>query len=807
MEFLPPDEVRKLTRYYANLGSKPAPAQSQSLPPRTPADSEPFARLPQELRELSQFVTWCKELRNGKPTKVPYQTNGQRADTTDPRSWTTFHNAVAAFEKDRRFDGIGFVFMKGGPYGGIDLDSCLNPDGSMQPWAQELFQLLRCVYAEISPSGKGIKAIGRVKPGIFARHKRTGCGTDGKGAVEFYQGERFFTTTGDVYGSVPQTLVDESGLEAVYNKVFADAPPKKLTKLNKPGQSRLTDDAVIALIQRSEHAALYGGNKSAYHDDDSAADLALCNALAYYTCRDPEQMDRVFRTSKLFRDKWDRDDYRQRTIAKAIADCNKTYRSSSSGGRGGEAKAQAIIKLAEGCHLFHHDGEPFALVTQGGRRYVMPVLGDDFSQHLSLTYYRETGEGASTTALKEAANTLAAKARFDGANEPVFIRVAHTPDSIYLDLADADQNVVEIRAGTWRIVPDSESPHFLRPKGIGPLPLPVMGGSVDELLPLLPPGLKRSDFTLVIYWLLSFFLPTGTLPLLVVLGPHGSAKSYMGRVLAALVDPGSDMSSPPKNLEDLIVACLGSGIVRIDNLSTIPTWLSDALCRVASGTEFVTRKFYTNADSFRAKVRRSVVANGIPSDLVSREDLRDRAVVINLPLIDGRLHQYRSESSLRAEFDATHPRILGALLTAVATAMQRLPSINAALPRMGASYSWMLAAGPALPFVPPMFPHAYKQDREASVQAATANSVVGTTILELLERHPRWEGTCKSLLAEIDDPRRQNVLRFAEKPKNATALSAEIDRLIPALHAHKIRHERCGRQSFGVVHRFTRTPQ
>ena len=111
--------------------------------------------IPKGLTERRQWVLWRLEMRDDKPTKVPYTPAGYLASVTDLMSWSTFEAAIAAFE-GRGYDGIGFVFSSGDPYGGIDLDKCRNPQtGELASWSSPIVDELAS-YAEVSASGTGV---------------------------------------------------------------------------------------------------------------------------------------------------------------------------------------------------------------------------------------------------------------------------------------------------------------------------------------------------------------------------------------------------------------------------------------------------------------------------------------------------------------------------------------------------------------------------------------------------------------------------------------------------------------------------
>jgi len=153
----------------------------------------------QELAERPQWVCWRLEERQGKLTKVPYTPSGDRASSTDLRTWSTFDAAMDAYELSG-YDGVGFVFSSGDPYVGIDLDKCRDPETSeIAPWAQRIIDCVQEGYIEASPSGSGVHIIveGAVRDGGRSRRK---VHVDGEvvGEIEMYSRGRFFTVTGEV---------------------------------------------------------------------------------------------------------------------------------------------------------------------------------------------------------------------------------------------------------------------------------------------------------------------------------------------------------------------------------------------------------------------------------------------------------------------------------------------------------------------------------------------------------------------------------------------------------------------------------
>jgi len=165
---------------------------------------DPYSNIPQELKDLRQWVCWRYEHRSGdKPTKVPTTIGGYDASSTNPRDWYAFDEVV---ENAHKFDGIGFVFSKDDPYCGIDLDDCLA-DGEPKQWSRVIVDRFSATYGEVSPSGNGIKYICKATNPL-GKGRKVACGD---GAIELYDSGRFFTLTGQVVGG----LVVDEGQEIV----------------------------------------------------------------------------------------------------------------------------------------------------------------------------------------------------------------------------------------------------------------------------------------------------------------------------------------------------------------------------------------------------------------------------------------------------------------------------------------------------------------------------------------------------------------------------------------------------------------
>ena len=303
------------------------------------------AVIPACLRDRPQWVAWRYIERDGKQTKAPVNANtGGLAASTDLSTWTTFSQALAACQQRPNLAGVGFVFTPDDPYCGVDLDDCIDPEtGQIKTWAAEFIRQLDS-YAEISPSGAGVKVFLKAnKPGSRCRKAYE------DGEVEIYDRDRFFTVTGQRLDGVPATVeIRQEQLDAVYRAVFGDDGHSDSDQKSGPCQPHdravyvvLDDDQIIDLASNqrrsgAKFATLWSGDWNAYFNSASEADSSVVFTLAFYT-KDAAQIDRLFRRSGLMRPKWDEQHgeqtYGATTIAKALAKVTKQYQPKRNGKR------------------------------------------------------------------------------------------------------------------------------------------------------------------------------------------------------------------------------------------------------------------------------------------------------------------------------------------------------------------------------------------------------------------------------------------------------------------------------------------
>jgi hypothetical protein len=285
------------------------------------------------------------------------------------------------------------------------------------------------------------------------------------------------------------------------------------------------------------------------------------------------------------------------------------------------------------------------------------------------------------------------KAHFEGPERIVFVPVGRHEEKLYLDLGDDTCRAIEIDQTGWRLI-DEAPVRFRRAAGMKPLPVPTHGGSIDRLRAFLNVQ-SDADFVLAVAWTLAVLRDSGPYPVLVLSGEQGSAKSTFSAILRALLDPNAaPLRALPREDRDLFIAATNGHVLTFDNVSGLRPWISDTLCRLATGGGFAIRQLYTDQDEVLFDASRPVILNGI-EDIVVRPDLADRAIFLTLEPIPE--ERRRPEIELWAAFEAERPRILGVLLNAAVEGLKQLPETRLPkLPRMADFALWATACETAL---------------------------------------------------------------------------------------------------------------
>jgi hypothetical protein len=451
----------------------------------------------------------------------------------------------------------------------------------------------------------------------------------------------------------------------------------------------------------------------------------------------------------------------------------------SCGGVGGRpTQAYILISLARSAKLFHTpDGRGFADLDINGHRETWSIRGKGFRLWLARRFFEATNGAPNSEALQSALNVIEAKAHFGAPERRVHIRVGGLEGRLYLDLADEKWRAVEIDCTGWRVI-ENPPVRFRRPAGMQRLPQPASGGSTKALRSFLNVR-SDADFVLVVAWALACLRDRGPYPVIVLSGEQGSAKSSFSAILRSLLDPNTaPLRALPREIRDLFIAASNGHVLAFDNLSVLPPWISDTLCRLATGGGFAVRQLYTDQDEVLFDAARPVVLNGI-EDFVSRPDLADRALFLTLEPIPE--EHRRSEAELWAAFEAERPRILGALLDAMVEGLRRLPETRLLkLPRMADFATWATACETAL-WPAGTFCSAYSGNRDDVVEAVIEADPIATAVRTLMAERVEWTGNATKLLRALDEMAADRVARSKEWPSGPRALSGKLRRAATCL--------------------------
>ena len=455
----------------------------------------------------------------------------------------------------------------------------------------------------------------------------------------------------------------------------------------------------------------------------------------------------------------------------------------ATGGRPSQA-TQIVGMALTAVSLWHSDeGDPFATIEVNGHHENWPLRSRAFRNFLDYNFYRTEGTVPNSQARQGAIDTLSGMALYDSPEAKVWTRIAEHSGSIVLDLGNTDWSAVIIGPDSW-IVTENPPVKFRRPKSMQPLPFPLHNGSVDDLRRFLNLG-SDADWTLIQAWLVQSVFATGPYPVLTLYGEAGSAKSTAARVLKSCVDPAiAPLRSKPRNEHDLVIAARNGWVIALDNLSSLPIWLSDALCRLATGGGLGTKKLYSDSDESLFDVQRPIILNGI-SALAERGDLLDRCIPITLPVIgeDAR----RVEGDFWKDFDEAHPAILGGLLDTVSGALREVPNIELdRLPRMADFAMRAVAAETAQGWRPGTFVSAYSNNRAGANDAALESSPVATAVVNFMTPLDVWTGTATELLSKLKGLVDEATARRRGWPVDGARLSAALRRTAPNLRSSGI---------------------
>ncbi|MGB9799617.1 MAG: hypothetical protein ACPLUL_05935 [Thermanaerothrix sp.] len=464
-----------------------------------------------------------------------------------------------------------------------------------------------------------------------------------------------------------------------------------------------------------------------------------------------------------------------------------------------QTNATKILALVKGFEVFNDPSGTawIGLPSSNGYSEYVPLRSGRFSGWVARRFLETYGATVGQKAIDDARAVLSGIAA--DVVKQVYVRVANLGDVVFIDLGN---RYVEITVGGWQFTDKPPVP-FRRPAGMLPLPEPAIqyeGRLEDTLGEVL--GMSGSDLLLIVAWTIGTY-NTCDYPILVLNGEQGSGKSTISEILKSLIDPAEvTLRAVPRDEQGLAVAANNSWLVALDNLSSVPDWLSDALCRISTGAGYSARRLYFDLDEVFAKTQRPVILNGIP-ELATRGDLQDRSIVITLSGITD--IQRRSKENIMNRFQELLPVMLGQVFDAIRAALAlkgRMTIPN--LPRMADFALWAAGGITTATYSSVQdFVNVYESNRQDAVLALLDVSPLGQELQEFAAKQRRWTGTTtdlrdKLILQALGTPTEQTLQKMTVK-----ALNNELRRLAPVLRRVGVSIEFQGlKKVSGVVGRF-----
>ena len=451
----------------------------------------------------------------------------------------------------------------------------------------------------------------------------------------------------------------------------------------------------------------------------------------------------------------------------------------------GTRSDELLMRLAAGAQIFRApDGRFHTRVPVNGRQAIFGLKSTAFRDWLVDGYVSAYQKLPPARSIRRVLEALEARARFEADGPTVHVRVGSELEgpgsSYYIDLGDATGAAVKVGADGWSVVADP-SIHFKRPTGQLPLPVPSRDGSIEMLREFV--NVTESDFRLLVCWMAYALRPVGPYPVLILHGNQATAKSSLVTVVRQLIDPQTapHLAESRSTLE-LMVTAVNGWLLAFDNLSNLPNWLSDSLCRLASGSGFATRALYSNEERNVIYAQRPIVLSGI-DEFVRRGDLADRGVFLHLPaFIPGKR---RGEVEFWGTFRELRPRILGGLLDAIVGGLRELPSVQLAdLPRMADFALFGEAVGRGLGWAPETFLAAYLENRQQATLSTLEDSILATMLLKQVENNfglVEWCEPASALHSRLTLRLERRVASSPSWPKTPRMLANELRRLAPTL--------------------------
>lgn len=443
----------------------------------------------------------------------------------------------------------------------------------------------------------------------------------------------------------------------------------------------------------------------------------------------------------------------------------------------GPSQATTILRLMRERYrpLLGDDGQPYA-VAKRGANIALPLRGNGGLRTQAAKMYADETRGTapSGSALTDALTVFSGLAE-QCEPEPIHLRVARLSDGrIVVDQGTADGRCIIIGPDGWR--KEKRSPVlFRRTRLSAPMPDPYTSGGFEKFRKLI--NVDEDDWQVIVGFMVATLFEDIPHPILGLFGLQGTAKSNATRMIINLVSPSAAPTrSSPRDLKTWVTGANAAWMTGLDNMSNIPDWLSDALCRASTGEGMVDRALYTDSDVSVISFRRVVVINGIDTGEMAG-DLAERLIRVELNPIRKR----RDERALWADFDEARPYALGALLDLTVQVLKVLSDIEVEdAPRM-ADFARILAAIDQVNEWDTLGHYTAMARETQSDSLSPFGTAFKDFALKWCETNEEWRGTSTELFDKLVPRDQQSKPKPPKEWPKPKTMKGQIKRDMPAL--------------------------
>jgi hypothetical protein len=462
---------------------------------------------------------------------------------------------------------------------------------------------------------------------------------------------------------------------------------------------------------------------------------------------------------------------------------------------------------------------PFVTVNIYGHLETLPIRRNKFKKWICKKVYESEDKPMNSEALGAVCNVVEARALFSGNIKALDLRVSNgsvdvsgddqgetdtrhsTPQqgTFYYDLINGKREVVKITREGWSIEePSNVSTLFYRYQGQLPQVRPLReypADIFDQYMDLVDATVRDKDGKMVDRetaelrlllkcYVIALFIPNIAKVILIILGEQGSAKTVFMELTKNLVDPSSVPTLTfPRNMAEVVQQLSHNYIAYYDNVSVIGDWISDALCRAATGTGFSKRELYTDDDDIIYQFTRSVGLSAIhlPG---TKPDLLDRSIIVKKSFIDKK-HRRKYKEDILPKFERIKPQLLGYIFDILVKVLQVKANGGINLETRSRMADWEEDAeiiSRCMGDRDMDFINAYHDNIKLQTDAILEERPVARALIELIESEPdhKWSGSMTELLAVLESVATKLKIR-ADKdmlwPKAANKLSYRLNEL------------------------------